>query len=252
MYNPKNPNDRRLLERACEHFIGRSVHEIEEVLRQTLEGHLRAILGQLTVEEIYKDREQFAHQVRETATPDVGKMGIQILSFVIQDVRDDVEYLSSIGKAQTAAVVKEATIGSTNAERDARIAEAQCDQEINDAKMISETNIDNARKSYETCKAQCDTKINKAKTEASLAYNLQKAKEEQVIRDAELEVDVIKRRKQIEVEQAKVLVAEAEAQKIRLIGTAEAKAIEATGSAEASAMQMKAEAMQSYGRQALV
>jgi len=281
-----NKGDKKLLQRACEHFIGRTSSEIEEVLRQTLEGHLRAILGQLTVEEIYKDREQFAQQVRETATPDVGKMGIQILSFVIQDVRDDVDYLTSIGKAQTAAVVKEATIGSTNAERDAKIQEAQCDQEINDATMKSETNIDNARKAYETCKAQCDTKINKAKTEAALAYDLQQAKEEQIIRDAELEVEVIKRRKQIEVEQAevirrekeleaterkpaefnaqkiellaegerkaKVLVAEAEAQKIRLIGTAEAKAIEATGSAEATAMQMKAEAMQAYGRQALV
>lgn len=286
MYNPKSPEDRRLLERACEHFIGRSVPEIEDVLRQTLEGHLRAILGQLTVEEIYKDRETFALQVRETATPDVGKMGIEILSFVIQDIRDDVEYLSSIGKAQTASVQKEATIGSTNAERDAKIQEAQCDQETNDAKMKSETNIDNAKKMYETTKAQCDTQINKAKTEATLAYDLQQAKEEQIIRDAELEVEVIQRRKQIEVEEAevvrrekeleatqrkpaeynslkielladgdrksKVLVAEAEAQKIRLLGTAEAKAIEATGSAEAQAMQMKAEAMQAYGRQALV
>jgi len=150
----------------------------------------------------------------------------------------------------------------------------------------SETNIDNARKLYETTKAQCDTQINKAKTEATLAYDLQQAKEEQIIRDAELEVEVIQRRKQIEVEEAevirrekeleatqrkpaefnamkielladgerkaKVLVAEAEAQKIRLLGTAEAKAIEATGSAEAQAMQMKAEAMQAYGRQALV
>merc|ERR1712178_563379 len=275
MYNPKNPNDRRLLERACEHFIGRSIAEIEDVLRQTLEGHLRAILGQLTVEEIYKDREQFAHQVRETATPDVGKMGIEILSFVIQDIRDDVEYLTSIGKAQTAAVQKEATIGSTNAERDAKIQEAQCDQETNDAKMKSETNIDNARKLYETTKAQCDTQINKARTEATLAYDLQQAKEEQIIRDAELEVEVaevIRREKELEATQrkpaefnalkielladgerkAKVLVAEAEAQKIRLLGTAEAKAIEATGSAEAQAMQMKAEAMQAYGRQALV
>lgn len=281
-----NKGDKKLLQRACEHFIGRSASEIEEILRQTLEGHLRAILGQLTVEEIYKDREQFAQQVRETATPDVGKMGIQILSFVIQDIRDDVEYLSSIGKAQTASVVKDATIGSTNAERDAKIKEAECDQAINEAKMISETNIDNAKKSYETKKAQCDTAINKMTTEASLAYDLQKAKEEQVIRQMELEVRVIERRKAIDVEkaevirrekeleaterlpatynakrieviaegerQAKVLIAESEAQKIRLIGTAEAKAIEAKGGAEAQAMQLKAEAMLGYGRQAMV
>jgi len=276
----------KMLKKACEHFIGRTEYEIEEVLRQTLEGHLRAILGQLTVEEIYKDREAFAQQVRETARPDVGKMGIQILSFVIQDVRDDVDYLTSIGKAQTAFVVKEAKIGSTNADRDARIQESQCDQEKTEAKMMSDTAIDNAKKDYETTKAECETQINKAKTEAALAYDLQQAKEEQVIIDAEMEVEVIKRRKQIEVEQAevirrekeleaterkpaefnaqkvellaegqrraRVLIAEAEAQKIRLIGNAEASAIEATGSAEAGAMQLKAEAMQAYGKQALV
>merc|ERR1711976_932047 len=102
------------------------------------------------------------------------------------------------------------TIGSTKAERDAKIQEAQCDQETNDAKMKSETNIDNARKLYETTKAQCDTQINKARTEATLAYDLQQAKEEQIIRDAELEVEVIQRRKQIEVEEAEVIRREKE------------------------------------------
>merc|ERR1712226_33854 len=265
-------DDKQLLEKACENFIGRSEADIEDVLRQTLEGHLRAILGQLTVEEVYKDREAFAQQVKDIARPDVGKMGIQILSFVIQDVRDDVDYLNSIGRSQTAAVIKEATIGATNADRD--------------AKMKSDTAVDNSRRGYETTKADCETIINKAKTEAALAYDLQQAKEEQVIRDAELEVEDIRRRKQIEIEaaevirrekeleaterkpaeynarkvallaevekKAKVLIAEADAQRIRLVGSAEAKAIEATGSAEASAMQLKAEAMQAYGKQALV
>jgi len=147
-------------------------------------------------------------------------------------------------------------------------------------------NIDNARKKFETVKQQCDTKINKAKTEANLAYELQAAKEEQTIRDAELEVDVIQRRKQIEVEEAevtrrereleaterkpaefnsrkieiiaegqrkaKVLVAEAQAEKIKLIGQAQAKAMELTGNASAKGMEMKAVAMQEYGRQAMI
>ena len=257
----------QMLERACENFLGKTNSEIELLLQETLEGHLRCILGQLTVEEVYKDRDEFAEQVRETASPDVGKMGIEILSFVIQDIYDEVDYLNSIGKAQTSAVQKEAVIGSTNADRDAKIKEANCSKAVNDAVAISKTNIDNARKQYETTKQQCDTKINKAKTEADLAYDLQQAKEEQIIRDAELEVDVISRRKQIEVEQAevtrrereleatqkkpaeynakrieliaegkrkaKVLVAEAEAQRIKLIGQAKAEALEKTGSARA-------------------
>ena len=208
------------------------------------------------------------------------------MSFVIQTISDDVDYLNSIGKARNHEVVKVATIGATNSDRDAQIQEAECDQARTDAKMKSDTAIDNAKRTFETTKAECETLINKAQTESKLAYDLQKAKEEQVIRDSELEVEVIKRRKQIEVEaaevirrekeleanerkpaefdakkvaliaegqkKAKVLIAEAEAQKIRLLGQAEAKSIEAIGSAEAKAMQLKAEAMQSYGKQALV
>ena len=78
---------------------------------KTLEGHLRAILGTLTVEEVYKDREQFAALVRDVAAPDVGRMGVEILSFTIKDLHDDVSYLESLGKSQTAAVKRDAEIG---------------------------------------------------------------------------------------------------------------------------------------------
>ena len=72
---------------------------------------MRAILGTLTVEEVYKDREQFAALVRDVASPDVGRMGVEILSFTIKDVHDDVQYLESLGKAQAAAVKRDAEIG---------------------------------------------------------------------------------------------------------------------------------------------
>ena len=72
---------------------------------------MRAILGTLTVEEVYKDREQFAALVRDVAAPDVGRMGVEILSFTIKDLHDDVSYLESLGKSQTAAVKRDAEIG---------------------------------------------------------------------------------------------------------------------------------------------
>merc|ERR1719376_957444 len=81
--------NKELLATACEQFLGKSVSDVESILLQTLEGHLRAILGTLTVEQIYQDRETFATLVREVAAPDVGRMGIEILSFVIKDVVDD-------------------------------------------------------------------------------------------------------------------------------------------------------------------
>lgn len=73
--------------------------------------------GTLTVEEVYKDRDQFAALVREVAAPDVGRMGIEILSFTIKDVYDDVQYLQSLGKAQTASVKRDADSGVAEANR---------------------------------------------------------------------------------------------------------------------------------------
>ena len=178
MYNSaskdKNAAD-LMLAKAVESFLGKSKADVEELLKETLEGHLRSILGQLTVEQIYKDREQFAQQVREIASPDVGRMGIEILSFVIQDIRDDVQYLSSIGKAQTAVVQKEAVVGTTNAERDAVIKESNCAKTVNDADAIAKTNIDNARKLYSAFKNKCVLKFCKARIRIIFPFFFQKS-----------------------------------------------------------------------------
>ena len=99
------------LHTACEKFLGKSEHEIIHDILHYLEGHLRAILGTLTAEEAYTDRDQFVSLVREVATPDVARMGIEILSFTIQDVYDNVGYLSSLAKTQAAAVKRDAEIG---------------------------------------------------------------------------------------------------------------------------------------------
>jgi len=92
--------EEKYLEIACEQFLGVESSEIEDQLLQTLEGHLRAILGTLTVEEIYKDRITFAHLVREVASTDVARMGIEIMSFTIKDVEDHVDYLDSLRRRQ--------------------------------------------------------------------------------------------------------------------------------------------------------
>lgn len=92
-----------------------------ELKKRKLKQLFSLIPGTLTVEEVYKDRDQFAGLVREVAAPDVGRMGIEILSFTIKDVYDDVQYLASLGKAQTAAVKRDADIGVAQANRDAGI-----------------------------------------------------------------------------------------------------------------------------------
>merc|ERR1719466_196438 len=278
--------DQALLKIAAEQFLGKKEDEIVDTILQTLEGHLRAILGTLTVEEVYKDRDQFAGLVREIASPDVGKMGIEILSFTIKDVYDNVEYLASLGKTQTAAVKRDAEIGVAQANRDAGIREAECEKSAMDIKYSTDTKIEDNSKGFKLQKANFDSEVNTAKAEAQLAYELQAAKIQQRIRNEEIQIQVVERRKQIEIEEQEIkrkekelistvrLPAEAEAYKvqtvaegtrtktveaaradgerIRLIGGAEAKAVEAVGRAEAESMRMKASAYKQYGDAAVM
>merc|ERR1719158_1331796 len=275
-----------LLQTASEQFLGKKEHEIKSTVLQTLEGHLRAILGTLTVEEVYKDRDQFASLVREVASPDVGRMGIEILSFTIKDVYDTVTYLASLGKAQTAAVKRDAEIGVAQANRDAGIREAECEKAAMDVKYNTDTKIEDNSRAFKLQKANFDKEVNTAKAEAQLAYELQAAKIQQRIRNEEIQIQVVERRKQIEIEEQEIkrkekeltatvkLPSEAEAykvqtvaegnrtrvvesakadgEKIRLLGAAEARATEAVGRAEAERMRMKASAYKQYGDAAIL
>ncbi|KAG1714667.1 Flotillin-2 [Nymphon striatum] len=267
----------RILSTAAEQFLGKQVNHIKQVILQTLEGHLRAILGTLTVEEVYKDRDQFASLVREVAAPDVGRMGMEILSFTIKDVFDDVEYLASLGKVQTAAVKRDANIGVAQAERDAGIREAECEKAAMDVKFGTNTKIEDSHRLYSLQKAHYDSE----KAESQLAYELQAARIKQKIRNEDIEIDVVERRKQIDIEEKEIIrkekelmgtvklpaeaeayrmqltaegkrtqtveAARAEAEKIKMIGAAEAYKIEAVGKAEAERMRMKAAAYKQYG-----
>ncbi|XP_051891868.1 flotillin-2 isoform X1 [Pristis pectinata] len=281
MIKVKVMTDQELLAVACEQFLGKSVTETKSVVLQTLEGHLRAILGTLTVEAIYQDRDQFAQLVREVAAPDVGRMGIEILSFTIKDVYDKVEYLSSLGKSQTAVVQRDAEIGVAEAERDAGIREAECKKEAMDVKYSADTKMADSKRAFEMQKAAFNQEINTKKAEAQLAYELQGAKEQQKIRQEEIEIEVVQRKKQIDIEEKEivrmdkeligtvkrpaeaeafrmqqiaegqkvkqVLIAQAQAEKIRKIGEAEASSIAAIGKADAERMRLKAAGYQQYG-----
>ncbi|GLH00991.1 Flotillin 2, isoform G [Gryllus bimaculatus] len=179
--------------------------------------------------EVYKDRDQFAALVREVAAPDVGRMGIEILSFTIKDVYDEVQYLASLGKAQTAAVKRDADIGVAQANRDAGIREAECEKTAMDVKYTTDTKIEDNARMFKLQKANFDREVNTAKAEAQLAYELQAAKIRQKIRNEEIQIEVVERRKQIEVESQEVerkerelnatvrLPAEAESYKVQAI-----------------------------------
>lgn len=279
-------NEKELVTIACEQFLGKSVDHIKSVILQTLEGHLRAILGTMTVEEIYRERDQFASLVREVATPDVGRMGIEILSFTIKDVYDNVQYLESLGKAKISEIKRNAAVGVANAERDAGIKESECEKSSMDIKYSADSKIEDSNRQFLTQKSNFETEVNFKKADAKLAYDLESTRLQQKIAFELKEVELIERKKQIiiqekenlrvekelhanvnimadaqafEIEQlaaakkAQIIsIAQAEAAKTRIISEAEAFAIETKGQAEAEQMRMRASAYKQFGEVAIL
>jgi len=189
---------------AAEQFLSKSADQIRNVALQTLEGHLRAILGTMTVEEIYKDRDTFAQQVQEVSAGDMANMGLGIVSFTIKDIRDDQGYLDALGQARTAEVKRDAAIGQANAARDATIKSAEARQQGETAKFAAETKIAESQKNYQVQKAAYDAETNRRKAEAELAYVLQQNITNQAVKSEAIQIEVIEKQKQIEVQEQEV------------------------------------------------
>ena len=239
---------------AAEQFLSKSTDEIENVALQTLEGHLRAILGTLSVEEIYQDREKFAQEVQEIAADDLAKMGLQIVSFTIRDISDEEGYLDALGQARTAEVKRDAEIGQANADRDARIQAAKAKQEAREAEYEAEARVAEAEKEFSVQKAAYDAEVNRRKAESEQAYHIQTAIEKQKVRAEEVQVEVVERQKAIEVQQQEALrrereleatvrkPAEAEQYRIKTIADAQLYEREAEAKAQAAVIRAKGEA----------
>jgi flotillin len=241
---------------AAEQFLSKNVEQIQNVALQTLEGHLRGIVGMMTVEEIYKDRDKFAQRVQEVSALDMKNMGLSIVSFTIKNIHDEQGYLDALGQARIAEVKRDATIGQANAQRDATIQSARARQEGETAKYEAETKIAESLKSYSVQKAEYDVQVNLKKAEAELAYPLQQNISNQRVKEEEVQILVVEKRKQIEVQEQEVLRREreldatvrkpAEAEQYRIRTLAEAKKfqleVEAEGQSSASRSLGKGEA----------
>ncbi|KAF7273264.1 flotillin-1 isoform X2 [Rhynchophorus ferrugineus] len=271
---------------ACEQFLGKSEHEIEQIALVTLEGHQRAMMGSMTVEEIYKDRKKFSKQVFEVASSDLVNMGITVVSYTIKDIRDEEGYLKSLGMARTAEVKRDARIGEAEARADAAIKEAMAEEQRMASVFLNDTEIAKARRDFELKKAVYDIEVQTKNAEAELAYELQAAKTKQKIKEEEMQILVVERTQQIAVQEQEIarkereleatvrrpaeaekyrlekiaeanrkkllLEAEADAEALRLKGEAEAYAIEAKAKAEAEQMAKKAEAWKEYKEAAMI
>jgi flotillin len=233
---------------ASEQFLSKGRSEVMQIALQTVEGHLRAILGTMTVEEIYKNRDAFAQRVQEVAAGDMASMGLTIISFTLRDIRDSQGYLDALGKPRIAQVKRDAVIGQAEADRDATIRSAHANQEGQTAKYEADTKIAEADRNYEMKVADYQVSINLKKADADLAYDLQKFKRMQDVRKEEVQVEVVEKTERVHVQEAEILRREkeldatikkpAEAERARVQTLAEAERFkletEATGHAEAT------------------
>jgi flotillin len=189
---------------AGEQFLSKSTEEIKNVAMQTLEGHLRAILGTLTVEEIYQNRDAFAARVQEVAAGDMANMGLGIVSFTIRDIRDAQGYLEALGKPRIAQVKRDAQIAQAEADRDAMIKSSQAQQAGQEAKFAADTKIAEAQRDYQSNVATYQAAVNLKKAEADLAYDLQKYKTGQLVKAEEVQVSIVEKQKQIDLQQQEI------------------------------------------------
>jgi flotillin len=274
----KIKKDEVSLQAAAERFLGKAPEEIAKIALETVQGHLRAILGTLTVEEIYKNRDQFAQKVQEISTGDLGNMGLGIDSFTIRDLRDKHGYLEALGKPRIAEVKRNAAIAEAQAVRDASIAQADAERETREKQAqaqrlaqeaeakrdaaVAEANADKARRTQEAdatarraaeiAQRQADQAIaeqqaiaNSKKAEAEMAYELTKKTieiqvQEQEIQRREKELDATIRRQA----DAKAYEVEklAMAEKTRLATIAEGEKLQGFFAAEVAARKGQAEA----------
>jgi len=269
----KVKSDRQSILTAAEQFLSKSNTEREGLIRLVMEGHLRGIVGQLRVEEIVKDPEMVGEKMRTTAASDLDKMGLEVVSFTIKEVRDKNDYIANMGRPDIARIQKEAEIAfalaqrdtqiqKAQAEREAAIARAQAAQATVEAETASLTKQAEFQRDLELKRAAFDAAVKKEKASADKAYDLQSnimqqqvvtesVRVQQLEKEAQVKVQEAEiRRRELELQATVLKAAEAERKRIEALAEAERArlALEAEGQAAAIKMRGEAEAQASRAR----
>jgi len=239
---------------AAEQFLSKPAVEIMKTALQVTEGHMRAVLGTLSIEDIYTKRNEFAQKVKEMASPVLDKMGLEIVSITIKDITDPRGYLEALGRPRIAQV-----------KRDAAIGEARADEEAKTFHYGADTKIEEARRDFEIKKAEYEKAVARQRAESDLAYDLQRFKSAQEVKQEEVRLDILEKQLRVELEEKEVArkemelaatvlkTAEAERERVKMLAEAErfrreteargeAEAIRAKGLAEAQIIKEKGEA----------
>jgi flotillin len=210
--NVKIAGDDMSLRSAAERFLGMTVEQIKGVIFQTLEGHLRAILGTLTVEEINADRQAFAQKMTDEAAVDLKKMGVNIDILTIQQISDEEGYLDALGKKRTAEVKRDAVIGEALAQRDAMIQSANADQEGKTKRYEADVTIAQSLRDKEARQAEFNAAVQGKQAEAQQAGPLATAIAKQKVTEQEIRIEQVRKSQEVLVQEQEALRKERELQ----------------------------------------
>ncbi len=259
---------------AAEQFLGEGIQGMREVSHQIIEGHVRSTIGTMTVEEIYRNRKEFADKVEQEAGKDLARMGLTIISFSLTEITDTQGYLEALGRPEIARVKGEAAVAEAEAQKFAAIKAAEARKEGDIARLRAETEVDEATRDFESKRAEYQAAVNEKRAKADLSYELERHKMNKQVRAEEAEVMLIEKKKAVELEEMEIKRKEkeleatvkrpAEAESYRyemeakgravakkLEGSAEADILRARILAEAEGMKKKAESWSQYNQAAI-
>ena len=206
--NLKISSDSELLERAFEATLGMSQDDLIEQVKQVLEGNMREIVGTVGIRELVQDRKGVATKVQENVIPDMGKLGIELVNFNIQNFSDRNNVIENLGIDNISQISKEAAIAKANAERDVSIAKAKAAQDANEAEVNSKTIIVEKNTQYALKEAELKIKSDTAKANADAAYKIQEQKRQEEINIATTNAEISKREREVELGNKEVELAE--------------------------------------------
>ncbi|MGA3106328.1 MAG: SPFH domain-containing protein [Terriglobales bacterium] len=261
----KVKSDKESILTAAEQFLTKTDQEREGLIRLVMEGHLRGIIGQLTVEEIVKQPEMVGDRMRATCADDMNKMGLEVISFTIKEVRDKNEYITNMGKPDVARIKRDADVATAEADRDtairraiatreAAVAKAQADQERVLAETLSQAKQAESQRDLEIKKAQYLEVTKKQQAQADKAYDIQTAIMQQQVTTESVRVLQVEKEGQVKVQEAEInrrekeLIAtvlkqaEIERQRIETLAAAEKQRLIAEAEGQASAIRAQGEA----------
>lgn len=261
-------SSKEMLEKAASNFLNKNEDYIRNSVGDVLEGNVREIIGQMRLEDIVQDRKMFAEKVQENAAPDMARMGLEIVSFNVQNVTDEGNVIENLGIDRVVSISKSAQISRAESERDIEVAKANATKQANDARIEAETAIAERNNELEIKKQELKRAADVKKAEADAAYEIQQQEQRKTIEITTADANIAKQEKEIELREKEIAVKEktldadirkqAEAEKYATQQKADAQLYQRQKEAEAKQFEIqkqaeakKAQAMAKYGKAAM-